>query len=164
MICNQYIEGNFILELPHLYLNMKTAQAVNRLLYQDFNYLDEGEYFYISKKSLKEDLKNQNRWFFDRWDLTNGDRRITQSNRGVAITYKSDMKEVNNQLKNNRHVYLYRLSMKQLTRITFLSELTGNSLSYYINDLFLKNEIRLIKVYTRKHEYLRKRTHRCDQI
>lgn len=164
MICNQYLEGNFILELPHLYLNMKTAQAVNRLLYQDFDYLDEGEYFYKSRKSLKEDLKNQNRWFFDQWDLTNGNNEITQSNKGVAITYKSDMKEVNHKLKNNIYVYLYRLSMKQLTRITFLSELTGNSLSYYINDLFLKNEIRLIKVYTRKHKYLRKRTYRCELI
>lgn len=137
-----------IIRLPNLYANPELLNQLYDLLYAKEGYVDI-IYSFIPKKRryLKDTYKNRQNFYFVLEDLYDRDDKKLEGNSYVCVTH-SDINGIKKRVMNYEETFTeYKISLKTLKLVLFKISITGVPLSHYINEEFLKGNIKQTKVY-----------------
>lgn len=146
-IANELLKKG-IIRLPNLYDNPELLNQLYDLLYVKEGYVDVIYSFIPEKRRyLKDIYKNRQNFYFVIADLYDRDDKHLESNSYVCITH-SDTNEIKKRAKEYRETFTeYKISLETLKIVLFKISITGTPLSHYINEEFLKGNIKQAKVY-----------------
>ena len=137
-----------IIRLPNLYTNPDLMSQLYELLYVKEGY-DSTTYSFVfdNRRRLKEVYKNRQNFYFDLEDFYDRDVKKLEGNSYVCVTH-SDINGIKKRVMNYEETFTeYKISLKTLKRILFKISITGVPLSHYINEEFLKGNIKQVKVH-----------------
>ena len=137
-----------IIQLPNLYANPDLMNQLYKLLYVEEGY-DALIYNIVpdKRRSLKEVYKNRQNFYFSLTDLYDSDSKKLEGNSYVCVSYLTK-NEIKRRTVNYEEDFIeYKISLATLKRILFKITITGDSLSHYINEEFLKGNIKQIKIH-----------------
>ena len=137
-----------IIQLPNLYANPDLMKQLYDLLYTEEGYVAE-IYSFIPKKKryLKDVYKNRQNFYFVLTDLYDRDERKLEGNSYVCVAHLTK-NEVTRRASGYREDFIeYKISLTTLKRILFKITITGDSLAHYINEEFLRGNIKQTKVH-----------------
>ena len=137
-----------IIRLPNLYDNPDLMNQLYDLLYTKEGYEDV-TYSFIPKKKryLKDVYKNRQNFYINISDLYDRDDKELEDNSYVCVAHLTK-NGITRRASGYREDFIeYKISLETLKRILFKINITGDSLAHYINEEFLKGNIKQAKVY-----------------
>ena len=137
-----------IIKLPNLYTNPDLMNQLYELLYVEEGYNATTYSFLLAKRrSLKEVYKNRQNFYFFLTDFYDRDSKKLEGNSYVCVSYLNK-KEIKRQVVAHEEDFMeYKISLETLKRILFKISITGATLSHYINEEFLRGNIKQVKVH-----------------
>lgn len=137
-----------VIKLPNLYTNPDLMNQLYELLYVEEGYVATIYSFVPDKKrSLKEVYKNRQNFYFLLTDLYDRDSKKLEGNSYVCVAYLTKNEIKRRAVDYEENFMEYKISLETLKRILFKITITGATLSHYINEEFLRGNIKQVKVY-----------------
>lgn len=138
-----------IIRLPNLYTNPDLINQLYELLYVEEGYVSTIYGFLPDKRrSLKEVYKNRQNFYFLLTDLYDRDSKKLEDNSYVCVAYLTKNEIKRRAVDYEEDFMEYKISLETLKRILFKITITGATLSHYINEEFLKGNIKQVKAHS----------------